>query len=237
MKQIVKRILRSTGFEIIRYHLESRPYHRFAHSLRTHNIDLIFDVGANAGQFAKTLRDTGYTSTIVSFEPLSRAHAQLRCAASGDRNWVVFDRCAIGELDGSMEINIAANSVSSSVLPMLQSHSSAVVEAAYVGRETTPVRRLDTVSTEHLAKSKNPFIKIDTQGFEWQVLNGAPETLARSRGLMVELSLVPLYTGQRLWRDIIDRLEFEGFAIWGIQPGFVDTRNGKMLQVDAVFFR
>ena len=99
------------------------------------------------------------------------------------------------------------------------------------------MHRLDAVAAQYVSKVQNPFVKIDTQGFEWQVLNGAPETRMRTRGIMVELSLIPLYSGQRLWRDVVDRLELDGFALWAIQPGFVDPRNGRTLQVDAVFFR
>ena len=39
-------------------------------------IDLVFDVGANTGQFASEIRDSGFNGRIVSFEPLSSAHRQ-----------------------------------------------------------------------------------------------------------------------------------------------------------------
>ena len=237
MKSIVKQLLRSIGYDLHRLAPAANPAFQLVQGLMGHDIDLVLDVGANTGQFAKSLRLTGYTSTIVSFEPLSQAHAQLVLAASGDANWHVGDRCAIGESCGSIEINVAGNSVSSSVLAMLECHSSAAVGSAYISKEATPMNRLDAVAAQYVSNARNPFVKIDTQGFEWQVLNGAPETLARTRGVVIELSLVPLYSGQRLWRDIVDRLELEGFALWGIQPGFVDPRDGRTLQVDAVFFR
>jgi hypothetical protein len=56
-------------------------------------------------------------------------------------------------------------------------------------------------------------------------------------GLLCELSLVPLYDGQRLWLEIIRRLEDEGFTLWSIHRGFTDPRDGRTLQVDALFFR
>ena len=180
-----------------------------------HDIDLVLDVDANTGQFAKSLRLTGYTSTIVSFEPLSQAHAQLVLAASDDASWHVGDRCAIDESYSSIEINVAGNSVSSSVLPMLECHSSAAVGSAYISKEATTMNRLDAVAAQYVSNARNPFVKIDFHGFEWQVLNGAPETLARTRGIVIELSLVPLYSGQRRWREVVDRLELEGFALWG----------------------
>jgi hypothetical protein len=120
---------------------------------------------------------------------------------------------------------------------MMESHSSAAEDSAYVGVERVPIFKLDSVAPKYLEKSRCPFLKIDTQGFEWQVLDGARETLPRVRGVLCELSLVPLYEGQRLWMDMIQRLEAEGFTLWSIQKGFPDPRDGRTLQVDATFFR
>ncbi len=80
-------------------------------------------------------------------------------------------------------------------------------------------------------------MKIDTQGYEWNVLDGAEETLSKLKGLHCELSLVQLYEGQRLWLELLGRLEKEGFTLWNLQPGFTDTTSGRTLQVDATFFR
>jgi hypothetical protein len=51
------------------------------------------------------------------------------------------------------------------------------------------------------------------------------------------MSLVPLYEGQRLWKDILHRLEAEGFVLWQIIPGFSDPESGRSLQFDGVFYR
>jgi len=99
--------------------------------------------------------------------------------------------------------------------------------------------RLDELLQTYLStrRAASYFIKIDTQGFEWQVLDGASEALKNAKGVLCELSLAPLYEGQRLWRDIVDRLEGEGFTLWALLKGFTDNRKGRSLQVDAVFLR
>jgi FkbM family methyltransferase len=199
-------------------------------------IDLVFDVGANVGQFAQQIRAGGFRGRIVSFEPLSAAHVRLQTAAEKDGAWTVHPRCALGDFDGTTEINIAGNSVSSSVLAMSETHSAAAPGSAYVGREAVDVFRLDALAPAYLADAHRPFLKIDTQGFEWQVLLGARDTVPRLQGLLCELSLVVLYDGQRLWREMIDHLEAAGFTLWGLQPAFMDAR-GRNLQVDAIFFR
>ena len=80
-------------------------------------------------------------------------------------------------------------------------------------------------------------MKIDTQGYEWQVLDGAYKTLSNAKGIICELSLLPLYEGQQLWRQIIERLEEEGFVLWALHKAFSDKNNGRTLQLDAVFLR
>jgi len=236
-KTITKGIVRKLGFEINRYSPMSSPTRQIVASLRNFKIDIVFDVGANSGQFARALRGAGYTGSIVSFEPLAEAHSELLLASAKDGKWDVSSRCALGDHDGNVEINIAGNSFSSSVLPMLDSHVAAAPESAYVGKELVPLMRFDTVATELLAGFDNPLLKIDTQGFEWAVLDGAGDVLSDMRGVLLELSLIPLYKDQHLWRDIIDRMESHGFALWALQPEFIEPENGRTLQANGIFYR
>lgn len=236
-KRLLRRALNSAGFDFHRWTPLSNPDLQLWQALQVFQIDLILDVGANVGQFAAKMRQVGYRGTIVSFEPLSAAHAKLSEAAAHDTDWHVHSRVAVGATDGAAEINIAANSVSSSLLPMTNIHQSAAAGSGYVGAESVAVRRLDSVAPEYLARAKAVFLKIDAQGFEWQILDGASATLPCVQGILCELSLVPLYEGQRLWMEVIERLEAQGFKLWSLLKGFTDTRDGRTLQVNAVFFR
>ncbi len=206
-------------------------------TLRKFEIDLVLDIGANTGQFGSEIRYYGYTGKIVSFEPLSQAHSILVKTIAEDSNWEAYPPCALGDQNGETVINIAGNSQSSSLLPMLEAHRSAAPESVYEGEERVSIKTLDIVAGDYVKGARAPFLKIDTQGFEWRVLDGARETLPRIKGILVELSLVPLYEGQHLWRDLVDRLEDEGFALWALRPGFIDQRQGRTLQVDGVFYR
>lgn len=238
IKRAIKNIIQKAGFDIHRLSVKNEPLFELFQGLQKFNINMIMDVGANAGQFASKLRSVGYTGNIVSFEPLTSAYTELCKVASRDKKWVVYKRCAVGHFDGEIQINIAGNSCSSSILPMLETHRAAAEESSYIGSEDTPIVKLDTISMEYLSKAEGKaFLKIDTQGYEWQVLDGATETLKQVQGVLCELSLVPLYDGQHLWLDIIERLSAEGFTLWAIQPGFKDKKNGRTLQLDATFFR
>ena len=125
-KQAVRAILKLFGLKLhwIRPVASSLPPIQMAAtqmvaSLQKFEINLILDVGANQGQFASEIRQCGYAGRIVSFEPLSKAHDKLIQASDGDTKWEVYPRCALGDHNGEVEINIAGNSESSSILPML----------------------------------------------------------------------------------------------------------------------
>lgn len=94
----------------------------------------------------------------------------------------------------------------------------------------------DTVAPQYLNGHRG-LPKIDTQGYEWEVLSGAQMTLPHVQGIYCELSLVEMYKGQLLWMDMVNRLSERGFALWSIDRGFTDNLNGRTLQVDAAFFQ
>jgi FkbM family methyltransferase len=237
LKESIKKLINAAGYDLKRLTPDSNPAYQLLKGLKRFEVDLVLDIGANTGQFASELRTVGYQGKIVSFEPLSVASELLSRRASQDADWLVHRRGAIGDYDGEIEINISGNSVSSSVLPMMQSHISAAEGSGYIASEQVPICRLDSVAPAYISPTDRYFLKIDTQGFEWQVLDGASNTLALAQGLLCELSLVPLYEGQKLWLELIQRLEKTGFALWSIQKGFTDPRDGRSLQVDAIFFR
>ena len=237
ISSLIKNTLRKFGVEINRFNASSSPTAQLVASLQKFDIDFIFDVGANAGQFVTEIRSGGYMGNVVSFEPLSFAWSALQKAREGDLKWEAYPRCALGDKDGEIEINIAGNSASSSVLPMLDSHLSAAPHTSYVGKEKVSLLTLDGVAPAYIEKYHNPFLKIDTQGFEWTVLDGATNILPQIRGVLLELSLIPLYEGQYLWEDVVLRMKHEGFTLWAIQPMFTDPHNGRTLQFDGIFFR
>ncbi len=246
IKTAIRAAFRKIGLDVHRYsppvlpvppEAPARPSPRIVTSLQVFGIDLVLDVGANQGQFASEIRRGGYAGKIVSFEPLSETREKLLEVSDSDTRWKIYPQCALGDRDGVVEINIAGNSLSSSILPMLESHRGAAPGSSYQGKETVPIKRIDTVVKSYVKKSRSIFLKIDTQGYEWQVLDGARNTLPILKGMLVELSLVPLYEGQYLWLEMIERIEAAGFSLWSLEPVFHDPFNGRTLQVDGVFFR
>lgn len=237
IKAFVRNRLRSAGWDLKRYDPHSSDAWRLVRQLGFHQIDVVLDVGANTGQFAGSLRNAGFKGRIVSFEPSTAAHAALLRQAQGDPNWVIAPRTAIGDHDGTIRLNLAGNSVSSSVLPMLPLHGKAAPESQYIGSESVVLRTLDSLSAEFVHKSERIFLKIDVQGFESKVLQGAAQFLPMVSGLQLEMSLVPLYQGELLYHPMLHQIQALGFELWSVVPGFFDPESCRLLQFDAVLFR
>jgi FkbM family methyltransferase len=237
VKRILRNCIRRAGWDIRKFDPRFAEDVRLVRRLLIHRIDVVFDVGANIGQFGQELRDAGFQGRIVSFEPSAAAHASLSKRGRRDANWVVAPRMAIGDRDGTIALNIAGNSVSSSILPMLPAHENAAPPSRYLGSETVELRTLDSVSKEFAADNERIFLKLDVQGFEYKVLQGAEKFLRRVTGIQIELSLVPLYEGEHLFHTMLHDLEERGYEIWSMTPVFVDPDTSRLLQVDGIFFR
>jgi FkbM family methyltransferase len=237
IKKFLKQILKKARIEIFKQNISNSSLFQLKAVLDLLSIDVVLDIGANEGQFAKDICGMGFSGKIVSFEPLSSARVKLLKLSEMHKNWYVHEQVAIGGFNGKIEINISGNSVSSSILPMLDSHKSAAIESEYIGSEFVSKARLDDVFKNYVNLGSNSFIKIDTQSYEWEVIMGATETLKSAKGVICELTLVPLYSGQKLWREIIDTLEKMDFKLWAIQKGFTNPITGQTLQMDAIFIK
>ena len=232
-RPLIKHAFGLVGLNISRVAREPRT----THHLLAQKVDLVLDVGANAGQYVRGIRSSGYAGRVVSFEPLPDAHAKLLSGAAGDPMWRVYRRCAIGAARGYAEINVAANSKSSSILPMLVRHMEASAGSGYVGTTQTEVLTLCDVLADCRDDARRTFVKVDTQGFESYVLEGGANCLASIQGIQLEMSTVPLYENQELYGELLARVLAAGYTLWSIEPGFTDTTTGQMLQFDAIFYR
>lgn len=235
-RALLKRLVRRAGYDIIRFGPRTSPVARRMRLFRFHGINLVFDVGASSGGYARELRNTGYRGRIVSFEPLAAPFAQLLARSRGDTAWDAV-QTGLGREPGLRQLNVAANSESSSFLEMDPRHAAAYPGAAYVGIETVTVARLDDVFGDHCRAGERAFVKIDAQGYEMRILEGAAASLPAIRGIQVEMSLVPMYAGEARMTDLVTFLEKRGFVLMSVQPVVEDPASGQLLQIDGLFFR
>lgn len=204
--------------------------------LKHFNINTILDVGANTGQYAYYTRKLGYEKHIISFEPISSAFSILEKFAKNDKRWQV-ENIALGDFDGQIEINISLNSQSSSILDMMPEHIKSAPDSVYEGKEKVNIYKLDNIINNYSVELEKTFLKIDVQGFEEKVLEGAKKALKSIRGLQLELSMIELYKGEILITEMLNVVYDLGFTIYSLEPGFYNKNSGQLLQVDCIFYR
>jgi FkbM family methyltransferase len=203
--------------------------------MRLAGIRTVLDVGANQGQYGRLLRQGGYGGRIVSFEPLSDAFAQLLMTAHGDASWTCRN-LALGESEDSATLHVAANSWSSSLLPMDARLVEAAPSTAHVRDEVVTVAPLDAAVAD-LRPNVPTFLKIDTQGSEMSVLRGAVATLEHTPLIEVEVSVAGLYVGQPLYNEVLSHLGNRGYGLVALAEEFTDPRTGALLEFNAILAR
>lgn len=236
LRSTLGRVARGFGLEIHRYVPLDSAGARRARILTERRVGVVLDVGASTGQYAKELRLWGYGGRIVSFEPVSKAFAQLQGDAEHDPNWECR-RLALDEVEGPAEIHVSGNLQSSSLLPMKRRHLAVAPDSSYVAVESVTRSRLDSLFSTVVADHEQPFLKLDVQGCELRVLNGAEKVLHRIVGIEAELSLTSLYEGQPLLREMLDFFASAGFILVALEPVLHDPESGHTLQVDGIFVR
>jgi FkbM family methyltransferase len=207
--------------------------------LRRLDVNVVLDVGANRGQFARRLRRDGYTGRIVSFEPVPRIAEKLEQFSADDPDWQVL-RHAVGDRDETREMNVGVGQGRlSSLLPATdfgRSWSSRIDAEAPV---SVSVRRLDGLFDEAVAGVKHPrvYLKLDTQGYDLQAFAGAGDRVADLVAMQSELSLVPLYDGMPHLTEQLATYEAAGFQVTGMFPVIVDRQTMRVIEFDAVMVR
>ena len=238
IRSFIQRLFRRLGWEVQRVENTNSEQQLLKKLLRLTAADVVLDVGANVGQFGDLLLDLGFDGTLISFEAIPDVHERLVRHANGrSRSWLVAPCAALGSRRGEIEINISANSVSSSVLSMRQTHVESAPQSQYIGKETVNIERLDELAVQYIRPAAKLFIKVDTQGYELEVLKGATGLWPRTVALQLELSLVPLYDQAPTFLDMITFMAANGFELFGFVPGFRDQQSGRMLQMDGFFVR
>jgi FkbM family methyltransferase len=236
MKEIIQRILRKTGFQLEKYPHPDADFIRRLKIINYYSIDTLFDIGAASGQYAIDMRKFGYKGKIISFEPLKNAFKELKDASLKDNNWIV-NNYAIGNEDTKSVINVAGNSDSSSILKMLPAHYNIRPKSKYIAQEEIEVKRLDSIFNSFCGKEDRVMIKIDTQGYEKKVIDGATESLKSIIIIQLEMSIIQLYENEMLYIEMINYLDNKGFKLYSLENGFSDQTTGRLLQVDGIFVK
>jgi FkbM family methyltransferase len=168
------------------------PEKEFVQRLLAHlNVDCVFDVGANRGQYGKWLRSIGFGGRIISFEPNPTPFSELSEAANADGNWECY-QWALGRKKGKMRLNVmAADEFSSFLNPARSGEYEA--ENSIISKVEAEVETLDRAFRKLRVGFDRPFLKMDTQGFDLEVIGGGKSELRNFAGISSEVSVKRLY--------------------------------------------
>lgn len=205
----------------------------------TYSVDCVIDVGANLGQYRDFLRNNvGYGGTILSFEPHPECAEQLARRSASDPDWEIFSM-GLGAEDGDRAFFMTQSSQLSSFrvpdvsqAPHLQGHSQ-------VSREqTVRIATLDTFAAQNtaLSRARACFLKIDTQGYDLEVIRGAREVLERCVAVQTEASVTPIYEGIPDITETIQEISGYGFRL--ADAGAVNRKETlQAIDFDLVFVK
>ena len=218
IKNIISHLLNKMGFILVSTWgvNDLLPTRRLQKIVKEYKIDCIVDVGANVGQYADFLRNkVGYNGLIISFEPDPDNLKLLKEGSKGDSRWLIQD-FALGKENTTLELNVMENSTFNSFLSPDHSETNRFEnENAVKSTLLVKVKRLDEI----LLRLKNEqnfervFLKLDTQGFDLDVFEGASGVLGMIVGVQTEVSFIPIYKNIPSFEQSISVFRSKGFEV------------------------
>ncbi len=201
--------------------------------LRNMNIETILDIGANTGQFAKSMHELFPEATLYSFEPLKDCYEELLVQFKNVPQFQAFN-VALGDETGIVEMHRSEYSPSSSLLSMNDLHKTSF---PYTKKEI--LQKVDLVCLDDIASRlelrKPMLVKLDVQGYEDKVISGGKSVIGQADIVITELSVEQLYDGQPLFDEIYKTMTSMGFQYRGNYEQLCSPDDGRVLQVDGIF--
>jgi FkbM family methyltransferase len=206
--------------------------------LAMYRVNCVIDVGAYQGEYGKRLRSAGYDGYLVSFEPAPDAFAALERTAADDPKWTVH-RHALGRVNGLTSMNVIPGSTLSSILEPTTFGSSRYAQLGRGTRQEVEVRRLDAVLDSVTTHVPDPclYLKLDTQGYDLEVVAGAGDRIRDFVAMQSEVALLRIYEGMPHMREALAVYEAAGFDITGLYPVSRQRRTARVLEFDCVLVR
>jgi len=195
---------------------------------------VIYDIGANIGQFAISASRVWNEAIIHSFEPVPEAFDCLRMLA--DKQPRIHPHSyAIGSKNGLVTIHVANALQSSSVRKLHENHRRLYPDVHEASVLNVPMRSLASI-LESQALMSPGLLKTDVQGFESEVLIGAGDCLRAFDWILLETSTRPMYEDEMLFEPLCELLKERGFRF--TSPISIHFNNeGSFGQFDALFTR
>jgi FkbM family methyltransferase len=211
------------------------------------------DIGARGGVH-NLVAPLARSVAILGFEPDPLACEETNALMAREKSWAL-GLClptALADKEGLADLHLCVAPTNHSLLPVNREFIARyrMDKFAQTGSFPLQTERLDTVLAGRPAGEPawGEFIKIDTQGTEYEILQGSRRTLAeRTAALFVEVEFCEIYANQKLFSELERFLRDEGFAFFGFHSTHERSRKmldkkrfigrERLLHADAIFFK
>jgi FkbM family methyltransferase len=188
-------------------------------------VNTVIDIGAGNG--TPSLRTAFPYVRHLLVEPLEEFHPALQELASAMADAVVV-KAAAGPASGQVVLNVHPDLFGSS--PLKEG------EATDVNGFERTVRQVTVDELVGEVTATPPYLlKIDTQGYELEVLRGSERVLADTAVILLEVSLFQFFEGGPLLADVVEHLGRHGFVVYDIVDHAYRPLDGALAQVDMLF--
>jgi len=204
-----------------------------AHLAKISDPLICIDVGAHRGDFVKELSTCVKLEKAILIEPIPE-FVEILKEKLNNKDYLIFQN-VITDIDKSEKDFLINEMPATSSLFEFNSQMEELnnINTNLKNKQKVITRTIDSIVIETKLK-KIDILKIDVQGAEHLVINGAKETLKKTKFAYIELSFKPLYKGSSVFHEIYKLMENHGFILIEISPGYRSSLN-EILQVDAFF--
>ena len=236
MKSLLKSFLRKFGYVLKKRNIRNEKFLSLEYFIEKLKCEVIIDVGANIGQFRKSLKEnTNLSTKIISIEPIKESFDKLLKTKN------INDIClniALGEKTSSQEIHITSNEVSSSLFKPLEINNDKYnQDVKVIDKRKILVKRGDELIFERNLSKANLALKLDVQGYELKVIKGFSENIDNIKMIYLETSFISNYSQRSLFNDVKEYLYSKGFYIVSIFPGFFNKETNELIEIDVLFVK
>ena len=215
MRLINKILSKTIGIKFVKLNeAGNNPFIDIKNIFGTDQINTIFDVGANEGQTTAKLLPIFPKAKIYSFEPGNEAFNKLTKQYASNNNIQTMN-IGLGEKNETLQLIMHKASVTNSFLTDVQEAKSFITkDMSIVGYENVEIFRLINFCEQNSINSID-LLKIDTQGFEMNVLNGAGNMLNPRviKSVLTEVCFTNLYKNQATFCEIENLMRNKGYAL------------------------
>jgi hypothetical protein len=131
-------------------------------------------------------------------------------------------------MNKSIDVNIAEDSQLTSIFEPLRPH-------AFASQETIEIKRLGDWLLERDIELSKTCLKLDVQGYEYEVLEGASELLPHFAAVISELAVTKSYDGQPFMEDLVAYMRERGFDLWVTRRGTWTPHGNREIECDGLF--